>query len=114
MRLTKYQYKRLQADIGGLTTLYAIIKAEKHKEKEPNPRVRFRFLLGLVDKNATLFILVLIFCGYAYIAKKEKNTYCCPTKGVPIAIGVSFQIGYIINKIRLPKSFTSRLLYVRY
>ena len=46
MRLTKYQYKRLQADIGGLTTLYAIIKAEKNKEKEPNPRVRFRFLLA--------------------------------------------------------------------
>lgn len=46
MRLTKYQYKRLQADIGGLTTLYAIIKAEKHKEKEPKPRVRFRFLFG--------------------------------------------------------------------
>ena len=46
MRLTKYQYKRLQADIGGLTTLYAIIKAEKHKEKEPKPRVRFRFLLA--------------------------------------------------------------------
>ena len=40
------QYKRLQADIGGLTTLYAIIKAEKHKEKEPKPRVRFRFLLA--------------------------------------------------------------------
>ena len=46
MRLTKYQYKRLQADIGGLMTLYAIIKAEKHKEKEPKPRVRFRFLLA--------------------------------------------------------------------
>ena len=46
MRLTKYQYKRLQADIGGLTTLYAIIKAEKNKEKEPKPRVRFRFLLA--------------------------------------------------------------------
>lgn len=27
-------------------TLYAIIKAEKHKEKEPKPRVRFRFLLA--------------------------------------------------------------------
>ena len=40
------QYKRLQADIGGLTTLYAIIKAEKNKEKEPKPRVRFRFLLA--------------------------------------------------------------------
>ena len=36
MRLTKYQYKRLQADIGGLTTLYAIIKAEKNKEKNLN------------------------------------------------------------------------------
>lgn len=46
MRLTKYQYKRLQADIGGLTTLYAIIKAEENKEKEPKPRVRFRFLLA--------------------------------------------------------------------
>ena len=46
MRLTKYQYKRLQADIGGLTTIYAIIKAEKNKEKEPKPRVRFRFLLA--------------------------------------------------------------------
>ena len=46
MRLTKYQYKRLQADIGGLTTLYAIIKTEKNKEKEPKPRVRFRFLLA--------------------------------------------------------------------
>ncbi len=32
--------------IGGLTTLYAIIKAEKNKEKEPKPRVRFRFLLA--------------------------------------------------------------------
>ena len=46
MRLTKYQYNRLQADIGGLTTLYAIIKAEKNKEKEPKLRVRFRFLLA--------------------------------------------------------------------
>ena len=36
MRLTKYQYNRLQADIGGLTTLYAIIKAEKNQEKNLN------------------------------------------------------------------------------
>jgi hypothetical protein len=44
--IDQIQYKRLKADIGGLTTLYAIIKAEKHKEKEPKPRVRFRFLLA--------------------------------------------------------------------
>ena len=61
MRLTKYQYKRLQADIGGLTTLYAIIKAEKNKEKEPKPRVRFRFLLAEVKG----FALQRLPSGYA-------------------------------------------------
>ena len=35
MRLNT-QYKRLQADIVGLTALYAIIKAEKNKEKNLN------------------------------------------------------------------------------
>ena len=46
LREVYFHLLTLKAKKGGLTTLYAIIKAEKNKEKEPKPRVRFRFLLA--------------------------------------------------------------------
>lgn len=46
LRKVYFHLLTLKAKKGGLTTLYAIIKAEKNKEKEPKPRVRFRFLLA--------------------------------------------------------------------
>ena len=69
MRLTKYQYKQLQADIGGLTTLYAIIKAEKNKEKEPKPRVRFRFLLSEAAASQLELIIRETYC-FIVISKR--------------------------------------------